>query len=355
MEIIQQVKKVALYCPNHGILRGSVEYLSADLGTKMLVDVPVVYCSACRKYYTPFGNLLALVKLQYNGRQVVASQGQVRKDIPREVVKVPRFVEKENIAERNRQHEEMILEKKRRERQLRLEKAEQRKQYIDGLRDVLYNVVVLANKNCFVVDKKCPRCMEKTKKEHVKIMQDRKYVMADVWHCCTCDIDYISPAQFEKIYKKASDVIRGFYWGAFVSPVGIQCEWGEDGGYLCIPKWALDFDKYDHKHLPPRGDSFYDMTDEEYSWVVSFHQPEEFPVQLRKKSFLAESGYSTGESEIRRHSILEKCVKEYGKSRVINQLKSNMSLRMKQKDGSSRYQYALNIWRGDIWYVENRL
>lgn len=355
METKQQTKKVAFCCPNHGILRGSVEYFSVDMGTKMLVDIPVIYCSACRKYYTPFANLLALVKLQHNGWQVAASQGQVRKDIPREVVKVPRFIEKVSIEEKNKHHEEIIREKQRRERQLRIEKAEQRKRYIDGLREVLYNTVVLTNKNCFIGDKRCPRCKEKTKKEHVKIKQDRKYVMANVWRCGTCDIDYISPAQFTQIYKKASDVIRGFYWGAFVSPVGIQCEWSENGGYLCIPKWALDFDKYDHKHLPPRGDAFYDMTDEEYSWVVLFHQPEEFLVQLRKKSFLAEAGYSTSESEIRRHSILTKCVNEYGKSRVINQLRSNINLRMKQKDGSSRYQHALNVWRGDIWYVENSL
>lgn len=354
METIQQTKKVAICCPNHGVLCGSVEYLSADLGTKMLIDMPVVYCSTCSKYYTPFGNLLALVKLQYNGRQVVASQSQVHKDIPREFVKVPRFIEKESIDERNKPHEEIIREEKRRERQLRLEKAEQRKQYIDSLREVPYNKVVLTNKSCFIDDKRCPHCKEKAKKEHVKIKQDRKYVMTNVWHCSTCDTDYISPAQFEQIYKKARDVIRGFYWGAFVSPVDIRCEWSKDGGYLCIPDWALDVDKYDRKHLPPHGDAFYDMTDEEYSWVVSFYQPEEFLVQLRKKSFLAEAGYSTSETEIRRHNILEKCINEHGKSKVINQLKSNMNLRMKQKDGNTRYQHALNIWRSDIHWIKTR-
>ena len=94
------------------------------------------------------------------------------------------------------------------------------------------------------------------------------------------------------------------------------------------------------------------MTDKEYNWVISFHQPEEFPVQLRKKSFLAEAGYSTNESEIRRRSILEKCIQEHGKSKVINQIKSNMNLRIKQKDGSAKYQNALNIWRSDIHWIE---
>ena len=78
-------------------------------------------------------------------------------------------------------------------------------------------------------------------------------------------------------------------------------------------------------------------------------------MHLRLKSFLGEAGYSTSESEIRRHAILERCVQEHGKWKVINQLKSNMNTKKMQKDGEIRYAKALNIWCGDIWYVENKL
>lgn len=352
MESNQQIKKVALCCPHHGMLQGNVEYFSVNMGTQMLVDIPVVYCSACKKYYTPFNNLLAIVKLTYKGRPVMASQGRVQRSVPRMGVKVPYFVE---TVEYNKQKEQAHEEARKQAEQARKEKAEKRQQYIDSLREVDHNCIILTNKVCFITENECPCCHGKTKKEYVKITQHRKYLLSNVRHCSHCDFDYITPIQFDRIREKASEKIRGYYRGAFVSPVDIECEYQEDGSYLYIPKWALDFEKYDHHHLPPRGDAFYDMTDEEYRWVIAYHQPEEFPVQLRQKSFLGEAGYSTSESEIRRHSILAKCVNEYGKSRVINQLKSNLNLRMKQKDGTTRYQHALNIWRGDIWYVENEL
>lgn len=345
-------KKVAFCCPQHGVLNEPVEYISVDMGTKKLVDVPIMYCKECSKYYTPFTNFLAFAKPLYKGRLIAASQGRVEKSIPRIEVRTPCFVD---LVKENPCNEQTTQEEKKRARQLRLEKAEQQKQYIESLRNISYNAVVLSNKDSFVREKRCPRCLEKVEKEHAKIIQGHNYILANVWHCNHCDSDYITPAQFTKIYQKAMDMIRGFYWGAFVSPMGIECHQNEDGKYLCIPQWALDIDKYDRHHLPPRGDAYYDMTDEEYSWVMSFYQPEEFLVPLRKKSFLAEAGYSTSESEIRRHNILEKCVKEYGKSKVINQLKSNISLRSKQKNGSIRYQRAINIWHGDMWFVENEL
>lgn len=97
MESKHQTKKAAFVCPNHGVLYGTVEYASADMGTKALVDIPVMYCQVCKKYYTPFTNLLSFVgflDLQYKGCRVVASQGRVEKSISRETVQVPHFVDK---------------------------------------------------------------------------------------------------------------------------------------------------------------------------------------------------------------------------------------------------------------------
>lgn len=342
METKRQTKKTAFCCPHHGVLLGPVEYFSKDMGSKQLVDVPVIYCQECKKYYTPFTNLLALVRPQYKGRRIAAAQGNVKKSIPKVEVRTPYFID--------------VEEEKKRKEQIRLEKAENRKKYIEGLREVCHDQIILTNKSCFIKERRCPHCNEITKKEHVKITQHRKYILANIRHCNYCNADYITPVQFENINEKAGEIIRGYYQSPFVSPIGVSCEYQiANANYLFIPEWALDFSIYDHRHLPPLGDDFYDMTAEEYLWVKMYYQPEEFTAQLKTKSFLSEAGYSTSESEIRRHKILAKCVNEYGKSRVISQLKFNINVRMKQKDGNQRYERALNIWRGDISYVENKL
>ena len=107
--------------------------------------------------------------------------------------------------------------------------------------------------------------------------------------------------------------------------------------------------------MPPLSDKFYNMTEEEYRWVEGYYRPEEFEVELRKQSFLGAAGYSTNESETKRRSILKECVAKYGKRKVIGQIKYNIDLRLKQKNGNIRYQRAINTWRGDLWYTENKL
>lgn len=97
----QQTKSVAFCCPHHGVLKGTPEYFSADFGSKKLVDIPVMYCAACGKYYTPFSNLLAIKQLQYKGHQVAASQGRVEKSVHRELVRVPYFVDTDKSTTRD--------------------------------------------------------------------------------------------------------------------------------------------------------------------------------------------------------------------------------------------------------------
>lgn len=104
MEISKQTKMVAFCCPNHGALQETVEYFSANIGTKRLVDVPVMYCRDCKKYYTPFTNLLAFIQLKYKGYKVSASQGRVEKSIPRVKVRSPYFVDKQEAHPSNTIH-----------------------------------------------------------------------------------------------------------------------------------------------------------------------------------------------------------------------------------------------------------
>jgi len=96
MGTIQQTKNVTFCCPQHGILAESPEYFSADFGRRKLVDIPVMHCAACDKYYTPFANLLAIKPLQHKNREVAASRGRVEKSLPKALVRVPYFTETGN-------------------------------------------------------------------------------------------------------------------------------------------------------------------------------------------------------------------------------------------------------------------
>lgn len=310
-----------------------------------------MYCKQCRKYYTPFSNLLSLVPIQHRGQMVCASQGRIRKDIHREIVRVPRFLD---IAEYNKEllqaHEEDQKRQEREER-IRTEQSEKKKQYIDSLRDVLYCCVILSNKDIFLKEHKCPHCREDLKKEYVKVTQNRKYILTNVWHCEHCDLDFISPNLFYSICDKADRIIRGYYSSPFVAPVEMECTYQDGGTYLFIPQWALDSEKYDHRHLPPRSDEFYIMTEDEYNWVKLYHQPEEFPAELKSKSFLKLEGYDSNVPETMRRKILDTCVQKYGKVKVLSQLHLNVNLRINQK--GKNYTRSINIWNSDIRYVES--
>lgn len=338
----KKTKKVAFKCPHHGILTDQVEYMSAKFGSKMIVDIPVMYCKSCKIYYTPFSNLLALTNITYKGHRVSAAIPVLNKsDLNREVFQ-PQIISLQDFAK--------IEDKKRLQR---LKRAEDFKDYLTTLREVDNTDITLSNKSCFLEQQCCPNCFKKTTKEHVKITQGKKYIVGHVRHCQYCDLDLIAPKQFYTLCAKAEQVIHGYFHSPFIIPIGINCEHKESDEYLFIPEEAMDSGKYNHRNMPSRFGKFYDMTDEEYNWLRIYYLPAEFP--LRAKSFLSEAGYSTNESEVRRRSILLKCVSEHGKAKVIKQLKSNMNLRMRQKDGIIRYANAINIWRSDILYVETKL
>lgn len=90
-------QKVAFCCPHHGLLQNDVTYISANMGAKKMVSIPIMHCRECDEYYTPFTNLLAFAKLEYNGKQVRASQGRVEKSAPRIEVVKPYYVDAETV------------------------------------------------------------------------------------------------------------------------------------------------------------------------------------------------------------------------------------------------------------------
>lgn len=93
-----QTQKTVFCCPHHGVLQESVEYTSAIIESKRLINIPVMRCPECNEYYTPFTNLLALGSLRYNGKQIRASKGRAEKAIPRIEVLRPSFVDIDCVA-----------------------------------------------------------------------------------------------------------------------------------------------------------------------------------------------------------------------------------------------------------------
>lgn len=91
-------QKVAFCCPHHGLLQNDVKYISANIGSKKMVSIPIMLCRECNEFYTPFTNLLAFTKLEYKGKQVRASQGRVEKSAPRIEVVKPYYEDAENAV-----------------------------------------------------------------------------------------------------------------------------------------------------------------------------------------------------------------------------------------------------------------
>ena len=333
---------VSFCCAQHGPLSDQVKYISIVFGNRTLADFPIVYCKKCKKYYTPYTNLLAFAKPKYKGIPIVAAESHVEKSFPRTETRIPHFIASEKVREPQGKKEK--YENKGRKKNV---------SNAERLRKVDHCDLILTNKPCFTIENLCPHCNVPTQKEAVRINKGWKVLTAKIRHCEVCDADYITPAQFyaynEKIQKRAREQ-TGY---SFVEPQNVKCECDDDNRYLFIPKWMLYSSKFDEYNLPPRDDEYYDLTDEEYLWVKMSYGPEKFNIDLRQQSLLGAAGYSTGESEIRRHSILAKCVHEYGKGKVIRQLKVNINLRAGQK--KKNFGNAINIWRGDIWYVEHKL
>lgn len=358
--------KAYFCCPRHGVLQNPVEYLDLVVSTdsKVIVDVSVVCCKRCDAYYTT--PLFTGCEFRYRGKRVFIGLecGERNVRIPYSVDIDDYYKQEEQRQQEEDKRQEHLRIKREEEEKLkeriRIEKKERQRKYFDSLPEILHDRIVLTNKPRFIKEHKCPYCGQAVKLKHVKIVHHNMvdptvtFLFTKINSCENCNTHFITPKQFDFICEKACKKIRRYFRGPFVAPVNIDIEYNSEYGNLFIPKWAFDSDKYDRHHLPPRGDELYDMTDEEYQRVVEFHQPE-YPVQLRPKSFLGEAGYSTNESEIQRYRILAKCVAEYGKSKVINQIKNTMDRCIKQKNGSIKYQRAINIWRGDILYVENKL
>lgn len=85
-----------------------------------------------------------------------------------------------------------------------------------------------------------------------------------------------------------------------------------------------------------------------FSSVLSEKEP-----QFNSKSFLGDMGYSTSLSASKRYEILQKAVRIYGKTKVINFLEYLIRGRTAQINGAVTYENAISVWRFDIQRVRN--
>ena len=190
----------------------------------------------------------------------------------------------------------------------------------------------------------CPFCRSVMSREFINIpVVDIngdliQYSTEMVRFCHKCRKAFITKDMAVHILSQINDISKD---QKTIKVENVTIQWDHnDKKYSFIPtsdnSWDIYFPARDYERFSSRDDTSAEM-------------------ELNSQSFLGKMGYSASESETRRRTILAKCVAEYGKHKVLQQLRFNMDMRLKQKDGAIRYQRAINVWRGDIWFVENKL
>lgn len=76
-------------------------------------------------------------------------------------------------------------------------------------------------------------------------------------------------------------------------------------------------------------------------------------MQLNSSSFLGDLGYSTQLGTAQRYEILQKAVRIYGKTKVINFIEFLIRGKLGQINGARKYQNAISTWRYDIERIKN--
>lgn len=230
------------------------------------------------------------------------------------------------------------------------------------IRTLDQNSIILTNKEVFLIDKCCPKCGKKTVKEYVRIVSRPSvigrylsdcpliYIYGNVRTCEKCCQTYVTVEQLDRFNAKAYKKSIPYQKVKFLRPANLDVE-VFDSKTLYIPKSLIDSER---KTPPKLCDMYYDLSDEEKEWIVGFYRAETSDVPLRKRSIISEEGYSAYLELETRRNILERCVKLYGKGRVLHILNYLVTSRINQKNGEDKYRSALYIWQSDIDYVKEK-
>ena len=358
MEANQQTKRVAFCCPHHGALKGTPEYFSANFGSKRLVDISAMYCAACGKYYTPFANLLAFKQLRFKGREVAVSQGRVERSIPREVVRVPRFLD---ISEKGIQPSRNTAKKGQTTQHNTTQKASARnksgisanmrntqKQNNETVQnkatsrkapsEIGLNAQIYLSNTYSAANNICPLCRSVLSRENVNIPVIEttgdffRYYTESVRFCHKCRKAFISKETITSILTKVNST-------------------SSNPKTLKIENATIHRDNSSQKYLfNPTLDNSYAIffPGQDYERRRESTSDE---MELNPQSFLGEMGYSTSKGiNVRRH-ILTEAIKTYGKRKVCDHLAFLISMRKAQVNGAVKYANALKIWQDDLNYI----
>lgn len=356
-----QTKSVAFCCPHHGVLKGTPKYFSADFGSKRLVDISVMYCAVCGKYYTPFANLLAFKKLRFRGREVAVSQGRVERSIPREIVRIPYFVDISKTDPRPARS----MEKKSQPEQLNVAQnvsfsnkngmsanmrniKKQNNETIQNKNVSRYapseiglNAQIYLSNTYSAANNICPLCRSVLSRENVNIPVIEtngdffRYYTESVRFCHKCRKAFISKETITSILTKVNSA-------------------SSNPKILKIENATIQRDNSSQKYL------FNPILDNSYAIFLPGQDyekrrestPDE--MELNPQSFLGEMGYSTSKGiNVRRH-ILTEAIKTYGKRKVCDHLAFLISMRKAQVNGVVKYANALKIWQDDLNYISEK-
>ena len=208
----------------------------------------------------------------------------------------------------------------------------------------------VTNKNQFVVDCCCPKCGTRTVKEEVKVENDVSFVFTEMDYCSKCARFYVSREQLcvqnEQIQQKFPKAPR-----PFVVPVNALLVFDGDD-VLVVPHALIDKNRYNRWNLPLRRDDYYVPSLKEYQWIIQFFQPQNpYKGKAKKESVLRIEGYSHSLPYEVRRKIIDKCISEYGKEKVLKTLHFLVTTRVNQKDGKTRFKEHIGPWSDDIEYI----
>ena len=324
-----QTKKIAFCCPHHGFLHKPVEYLSTKVGSKVLVDLPIVYCEECNRYYSPFGNILALFKLKYRGRLILPSKGIAQKNVERVEVRIPYFsiAEEKKVENTANKPKDTYTNKKK--------QTHRTQRIINNIS--LQNAPVFVSNTYNFNTGVCPVCCSVMTKDHanIPVLYENgdfyRYYAEEILYCHKCKRGYVGQKTIEKLLQRINAATNHY---SIVKLENARVSFNKEQKFSYYPT----VDNTSAVFIP---DYQYHPSTMEYDGEMN----------LNAQSFLGAMGYTVKLPEHSRRIILAKAVKIHGKRKVADLICFLISSRRNQLNGATKFANAIRIWQKDLNYI----
>lgn len=327
-----QTKKIAFCCPHHGFLQNPVEYFSTKVGSKVLVDLPIVHCEKCNRYYSPFGNILALFKPKYRGRLILPSKGIAQKNVERVEVRIPYFSKLETTAEKK---VESLANKPKGNIKNKNKQAPRTQRTINNTPP--RNVPVHISNTYNFTTGVCPICCSVMSKDraNIPVLYENgdfyRYYVEEILYCHKCKKGYVGQKTVEKLLQRIKAATN---YHSIVKLENARVSFSRNQEFLYYPTTennrVVFIPRYEHHSSTMEYDG---------------------EMNLNAQSFLGAMGYTVKLPEYSRRIILAKAVKQYGKRKVTDLICFLISSRQKQFNGATKFANAIRIWQKDLNYI----